>query len=187
MAESKDDYIPYEHREVPFPISNLGALMNVIKAIIGTGILVAPMAFHNAGWLNALISTTLIGLIVLYSKQILMSGLYEIAKRRRVPVFTYAEGVVEALAEGPPCMRGLQRVLRCSVNSFLFVYHFGSCCVYVVFIANCVKDLGDHYWSIWDSRIYMCFEILPLCLIYCIPNLKSLVPYAMIANFSLLF
>ncbi|XP_012155894.1 proton-coupled amino acid transporter-like protein CG1139 [Ceratitis capitata] len=185
MAESKDDYNPYEHREVVHPISNFGALTNVIKAIIGTGILVAPMAFHNAGWLNALISTTLIGIIVLYSKQMLLYGMYEIAKRRRVPLLTYAEGVVEAVVEGPPCMRRLHGVLRCMVNSLLFIYHFGSCCVYVVFIANCIKDLGDHYWSVWDSRIYMCCEILPLCLIYCVPNLKSLVPFAMVANFSL--
>lgn len=75
----------------------------------------------------------------------------------------------------------------CMVNSLLFIYHFGSCCVYVVFIANCLKDIGDHYWTVWDSRLYMFCEILPLCLIYCVPNLKSLVPFAMAANFSLIF
>ncbi|XP_039957573.1 proton-coupled amino acid transporter-like protein CG1139 [Bactrocera tryoni] len=187
MAESKDDYDPYEHREVAHPISNIGALTNIIKAIIGTGILVSPMAFRNAGWLNALISTTVIGIIVLYSKQMLMYGMYEIAKRRHVPLYTYAEGVVEAIVEGPPWLRGLQGTLRCMVNSLLFIYHFGSCCVYVVFIANCLKDLGDHYWANWDSRLYMLCEILPLCLIYCVPNLKSLVPFAMAANFSLIF
>ncbi|XP_036334125.1 proton-coupled amino acid transporter-like protein CG1139 [Rhagoletis pomonella] len=181
----KDNYDPYEHRNVVSPISNFGALMNVIKSIVGTGILAAPMAFHNAGWLNALISSAMIGIIVLYSKQILMCGLYEVAKRRRVPIFSYADGLVEAIAEGPPFMHGLQKILRGSVNTLLFIYHFGSCCVYVVFIANCIKDFGDHYWAVWDSRIYMCCEILPLCLIYCVPNLRSLVPYAMAANFSL--
>lgn len=41
-----------------------------------------------------------------------MYGMYEIAKRRRVPLYTYAEGVVEAIIEGPPCLRGLQGTLR---------------------------------------------------------------------------
>ncbi|XP_067633686.1 proton-coupled amino acid transporter-like protein CG1139 isoform X2 [Eurosta solidaginis] len=187
MAELKNDYNPYEYRDVPFPISNLGALTNIIKAMVGTGILVAPMAFRNAGWLNGLISTAIIGIVVLYSKEILMYGMYEIARRRRVPVFTYAEGVVEAIAEGPPCMRGLQGLMRLMVNTLLVIYHFGSCCVYVVFIANCLKNLGDKYWIVWDSRFYMLCTILPLCLIYCVRNLKSLVPFAMAANFSLIF
>lgn len=69
----------------------------------------------------------------------------------------------------------------------LFVNHFGACCVYVIFIANCLKDFGDYYWEEYDNRIYMLMEIVPLCLIFYIPNLKALVPLVFVANIALIF
>ncbi|XP_054740052.1 proton-coupled amino acid transporter-like protein CG1139 isoform X1 [Anastrepha obliqua] len=186
MAE-KEDYDPYEHREVAHPISNFGAFLNVIKAIIGTGILAAPMAFRNAGYLPAIISSILIGLIVIYSKLILLSGMYELARRKRVPLLPYGEAMMIGVTEGPPFFRWLRFFLNDLVKTMLFVNHFGACAVYVIFIANCMKDFGDYYWEEHDNRIYMAMEIVPLCLIFCIPSLKALVPFVLVANIALIF
>ncbi|XP_049307026.1 proton-coupled amino acid transporter-like protein CG1139 [Bactrocera dorsalis] len=186
MAE-KNDYDPYEHREVPHPISDFGAFVNIIKAVLGTGILAAPMANRNAGYLPGIICTNIIGIFIIHSKLILLSGMYELAKRKQVPLLTYGQAMLIGVTEGPPALRWLQYLISGIVNVMLFANHFGTCCVYVVFIANCLKDFGDYYWEEHDNRIYMAMEIVPLCLIFLIPNLKALTPFVLIATISLIF
>lgn len=72
------------------------------------------------------------------------------------------------------------------VDGFLAFYHFGICCVYVVFIAESIKQLVDEYLVVWDVRIHMCIIIVPLLLIYSIKNLKLLAPFSSAANLLLL-
>ncbi|XP_014091313.3 proton-coupled amino acid transporter-like protein CG1139 isoform X1 [Bactrocera oleae] len=189
MAEKseKNDYDPYEHREVPHPISDFGAFVNIFKAVLGTGILAAPMAIRNAGYLPAIICTNIIGIFVVHSKFILLAGMYALAKRKQVPLLTYSQAMLIGVTEGPPALRWLQHLISGIVNVMLFANHFGTCCVYVVFIANCLKDFGDYYWEEHDNRIYMAMEIVPLCLIFLIPNLRALTPFVIIANISLIF
>ncbi|XP_067628678.1 proton-coupled amino acid transporter-like protein CG1139 isoform X2 [Eurosta solidaginis] len=182
----KDDYNPYDYREGAHPMTDFGAFLNLIKAILGTGVLASPMAFRNAGYLPAIIGTIIIGGLIIYSKMILLSGMYELEKRKRVPLMTYSEAMVTAVTEGPNSLRCLKNLLSYVVSGMLIINHFGACCVYVVFIANCMKDFGDYYWTVIDNRYYMLMEIVPLCLIFYITNLNALVPYVFVANLSLI-
>lgn len=52
--------------------SDFGAFVNIFKAVLGTGILAAPMAIRNAGYLPAIICTNIIGIFVVHSKFILV-------------------------------------------------------------------------------------------------------------------
>lgn len=48
----------------------------------------------------------------------------------------------------------------------LFVYQIGSCCIYVVFIADNIKSIVDEVTgSDIDNRIFMCMIVLPIILI----------------------
>lgn len=71
------------------------------------------------------------------------------------------------------------------MDGFLAFYHFGICCVYVVFIAESIKQLVDEYLVVWDVRIHMCILVVPLLLIFCIRNLKLLAPFSSAANLLL--
>lgn len=71
------------------------------------------------------------------------------------------------------------------VDGFLAFYHFGICCVYVVFIAESIKQLVDEYLVVWDVRIHMCLLVVPLLLIFSIRNLKLLAPFSSAANLLL--
>lgn len=71
------------------------------------------------------------------------------------------------------------------VDGFLAFYHFGICCVYVVFIAESIKQLVDEYLVEWDVRLHMCLLIVPLLLIFSIRNLKLLAPFSSAANLLL--
>lgn len=68
------------------------------------------------------------------------------------------------------------------MDFFLCVYHFGVDCVYVVFIAKCMKELGDIYLRPIDIRLYMAMLTVPLLLTFLIRDLKYLVPFSIIST-----
>lgn len=72
------------------------------------------------------------------------------------------------------------------VDGFLAFYHFGICCVYVVFIAESIKQIVDEYLVVLDVRLHMCFILIPLFLLYSIRTLKTLAPFSTFANLLLL-
>lgn len=75
------------------------------------------------------------------------------------------------------------------VNWFLVIDLLGCCCVYIVFIAENVKQVVDNYardveWLPYNMNIrYYMLMLLPfLILMNLIRNLKYLAPFSMIAN-----
>uniref|UniRef100_A0A1A9W4P5 Amino acid transporter transmembrane domain-containing protein n=1 Tax=Glossina brevipalpis TaxID=37001 RepID=A0A1A9W4P5_9MUSC len=169
MRESFD---PHLHRDIEYPISNVDAFISIMKCSIGTGCLEMPRAFCNAGWLNGLVGTFVIGFIMVYSINILIIAMYEICKVRGVPLLSYPECMRIALEEGPLCL----------LNFFMSLYHFGVCCVYILFIADNLKQLGDAFYRQWSYDLYVISLTGPLVSIFMMRSLKSLVPFSMLAN-----
>lgn len=178
----ENDYDPHEHRVVKVPTTNTETLIHFLKASIGTGVLAMPNAFSNAGYINGLIFTAIIGLIALYCLHLVINSMYELCRRNRVPYLTYPEAMTVGFQEGPPALRFLSKIATPFVDGFLAFYHFGICCVYVVFIAESVKQIVDEYLIVLDLRIHMCFVVVPLLLIFSIRQLKHLVPFSSFAN-----
>ena len=73
-------------------------------------------------------------------------------------------------------------LFRPFVDGFLAFYHFGICCVYVVFISESIKQIVDEYLVVLDIRIHMCFVLVPLFLIYSIRSLRFLAIFSSAAN-----
>lgn len=68
-------------------------------------------------------------------------------------------------------------------NFFLIFYQMGICCVYVVFVGQNLKYVGDVYTTYDLSLIvYMLIIFVPFVLIICIKNLKLLAPFSVLAN-----
>ena len=72
---------------------------------------------------------------------------------------------------------------RATINSFLVIDLLGCCCVYIVFVADNLKQVVDYHANTdWDKRIYMAM-LLPFLMALClIRNLKFLAPFSMLAN-----
>lgn len=185
--QEEDDYDPYVHRNVKIPTTNTETLIHFIKASIGTGVLAMPNAFSNAGYINGLILTCFIGSIALYCLHLVINSMYLLCKRNRIPYLTYPEAMTAAFKEGPPVLRCLAKIATPFVDGFLAFYHFGICCVYVVFIAESIKQIVDEYLVVLDLRLHMCFVIIPLFVIFSIRQLKHLVPFSTFANVLMFF
>ncbi|KAH8373977.1 hypothetical protein KR200_006021, partial [Drosophila serrata] len=180
-----DDYDPHQHRDVKKPTTNWQTFAHFLKASIGTGVLAMPSAYSHAGYVNGTILTLIIGLLALYCLHILISCMYILCKRQRVPYVSFSDAMKLGLKQGPPWLRCLAPIAVPFVDGFLAFYHFGICCVYVVFIAESIKQLVDEYLVVWDVRLHMCIIIVPLLLIYSIKNLQLLAPFSSAANLLL--
>lgn len=182
-----DDYDPYEHRVVAHPTTNVETLFHLMKGSLGTGILAMPMAFHNSGYVLGMIATIIIGLLCTYCMRILVTSQYTLSKRKKVPSMTYPATIEAALEEGPNCLRRFSKSSIHITNTFLMIYQLGSCCVYVVFIANNLKRAFDSFLppdiqKQLNEKVYMALLLLPLIFINWIKNLKFLVPCSKVAT-----
>ncbi|XP_037938181.1 proton-coupled amino acid transporter-like protein CG1139 [Teleopsis dalmanni] len=184
--EANADYDPHEHRNVKNPTTNLQTFAHFLKASIGTGVLAMPSAFANAGYVNGLVLTLVIGIIAVHCLHILINSMYELCKRKRVPYLTFSEAMTIGFQEGPPFLKCIVPIATPFVDGFLAFYHFGICCVYVVFVAESIKQIVDEHLTVLDVRIHMCFLLVPLFIIYSIRNLRLLAPFSSAANLLLL-
>ncbi|XP_036336993.1 proton-coupled amino acid transporter-like protein CG1139 [Rhagoletis pomonella] len=181
-----EDYDPHLHRVVKNPTTNLQSFAHFLKASVGSGVLAMPSAFANAGYINGPILTIIIGGLALHCLHILINSMYELSKRKRVPYLTFSEAMTVGLQDGPPAFKFVLPIATPCVDGFLAFYHFGICCVYVVFIAESIKQIVDEYLVVLDIRLHMCFLLIPLFMLYSIRNLKLLAPVSSAANILLI-
>uniref|UniRef100_A0A1I8P6F9 Amino acid transporter transmembrane domain-containing protein n=1 Tax=Stomoxys calcitrans TaxID=35570 RepID=A0A1I8P6F9_STOCA len=176
------DYDPYRNRETK-NLGYCGAFMNMVKCLFGTGILASPLAFRNVGWLMGFLASAAVVAIMTISVHILIRGMVEVSRRRQVPYMSFQKAMCEGLMEGPEWLHRNRVIAEYFVLFFMLGFYFGVGSVYVVFIADSVNKLLEHYWSIeLDSRLIMCLEIIPLTMIFMIRRLKALVPFSALAN-----
>ncbi|XP_026328160.1 proton-coupled amino acid transporter-like protein CG1139 [Hyposmocoma kahamanoa] len=180
-SEPDDNYDPHEHRQTKSPTNNFETLVHLLKCSIGTGILAMPQAFVNSGLITGAIATLIIGVIITHCLHVLVKSQYILCKRKRVPLLTYSESMVVACKIGPKPLRGLSRGAAIMTDVFLVVYQLGIGCVYFLFIAKNNKMLIDPYYVL-SFPIHMVIILGPLIAINCIPNLKALAPFSVVAN-----
>nr|CAD7415020.1 unnamed protein product [Timema poppensis] len=141
-----------------------------------------PNAFLKAGLAVGTVGTILIGSLCIYCLHILVKRQYDLCKKMRVPMLSYPKTMEIALQDGPGPLRGAAKYSGTVVNAFLILYQLGICCVYIVFVATNIKQVGDKYYREMDVKIYMLILLGPLILINYIRNLKLLAPFSVFAN-----
>ncbi|KAJ8737341.1 hypothetical protein PYW07_000612 [Mythimna separata] len=185
--EADEDYNPFEHRKLAHPTSDMDTLIHLLKGSLGSGILAMPMAFHNAGLYFGLIATFAIGGICTYCVHVLVRTAHELCRRIQKPSLGFAETAEAAFLCGPPAVQKFSRLAKAMINWFLVIDLLGCCCVYIVFVAENVRQVVNSYakgsdWYDIDVRYYMVVLLPLLILMNLIRNLKYLAPLSMIAN-----
>ncbi|XP_051159956.1 proton-coupled amino acid transporter-like protein pathetic isoform X1 [Leptopilina boulardi] len=176
-------YDPFEHRKLAHPTSDWDTLVHLLKGSLGSGILAMPLAFKNAGLFVGLFATFLIGAVCTYCVHILVKCAHTLCRRTQTPSLGFADVAEAAFLVGPEPVQKYARLAKATINSFLVIDLLGCCCVYIVFVADNLKQVVDHHAEIdVDKRIYMA-ALLPFLMALClIRNLKLLAPFSMVAN-----
>ncbi|KAL7306929.1 hypothetical protein TKK_0001088 [Trichogramma kaykai] len=184
--EKDELYDPFDHRDKTNATSDAGSATHLIKSSLGTGILAMPNAIKNGGLLVGGIGTILIGILCSHCVHILVKSSHVLCRRTKTPAMTYADTAAAAFESGPLRLRKYSNLARNFVNWALCATYVSGACVYIVFIATGIKQLGDQYTGMNISiRTYMLCLIPAVVLLGQVRNLRVLVPFSVLANLSL--
>uniref|UniRef100_A0A9L0T7S0 Solute carrier family 36 member 2 n=1 Tax=Equus caballus TaxID=9796 RepID=A0A9L0T7S0_HORSE len=183
-------------------ITEFQTLVHLLKSNIGTGILGLPLAVRNAGILMGPLSLLAIGFISTHCMYILVRCAQRFCHRLNKPFLDYGDTVMYGLKAGPSAwLQNHAHWGRRIVSFFLIVTQLGFCCVYIVFLADNLKQVMDavnsttnscHYnetvipTHTMDSRLYMLSFLPFLVLLAFVRNLRVLTIFSMLANISML-
>lgn len=189
LTDRKEDYNPFEHRQVEHPNTDGGALAHLLKSSLGTGVLAMPMAFQNGGLAFGLAGTIIVGIICTHCVHILVKSSHDLCKREQIPSLGFAETAEVAFKSGPPKLHKFSTAGRKFVNGALLATYYSALCVYIVFVARSIQQVADFYMEVGDRldiRVIipmLLIGLLPLCLVR---DLKYLVPFSAVANVFIL-
>lgn len=183
----KDEYDPFEHRQVEKPNSDLRATANIIKASLGSGLLAGPLAFSNAGWGVGIAGTIIIGIICGHCIHILVETSRDCCKIEKKPSMGYAETCRSVFTNGPKGLRPYANAASVFAEFSLLSTYVGVCCIYTVLISDSIKQLVDRYVpsAILPVEYYCLIILIPLCLLCQIKYLKFLAIFSLLANILL--
>uniref|UniRef100_A0A8D1YJF1 Amino acid transporter transmembrane domain-containing protein n=1 Tax=Sus scrofa TaxID=9823 RepID=A0A8D1YJF1_PIG len=183
-------------------ITAFQTLVHLVKGNIGTGILGLPLAMKNAGILLGPLSLLAMGFISCHCMHILVRCAQRFCHRLNKPFLDYGDTVMHGLEATPSAwLQNHAHWGRRIVSFFLIVTQMGFCCVYIVFLADNLKQVVEavnsttnncHYnetvilTPTMDSRLYMLTFLPFLALLVLIRNLRVLTIFSLLANVSML-
>ncbi|XP_052076007.1 proton-coupled amino acid transporter 4-like isoform X1 [Mytilus californianus] len=185
------EYVPQSQNTLTFEddtaknlkVSNISSLMHLVKGNVGTGILAMPNAVNNAGLLVGTIGILLIGGIAVHCMHMLLNCSHILSKRVTEPSLDYASVLETALKTGPRRVRRMAKFGRLVVNIFLIITQTGFCCIYLLFVAQNIKQFVDSFYPDSLSTLHYLLIVTAALIPYTfIKELKRLAPFSTVAN-----
>ncbi|XP_039746103.1 proton-coupled amino acid transporter-like protein CG1139 [Pararge aegeria] len=185
---SKEDYDPFQHRNIAHPTSTVGSFFHLLKSSLGSGLLAMPAAFKHTGLIPGFFGTILVAIIATHCVHILVKTSRDISKECRVGFLNYTDTCVKVFKNGPKRLRPYAKFVRHFVDYAMAGVCLGGTSVYVIFIASSLKNIFDYFYPgyTFQVEVYCGVLLLPLILLTQVRHLKYLVPFSMFANLCLI-
>ncbi|CAG9865352.1 unnamed protein product [Phyllotreta striolata] len=186
---NKEEYKPYEHRNLQHPNSYFGAVVHIVKGSLGIGILSVPRAFKTAGLLMGTLGTIFVGVLCTYNIHLLVRASHKICQRTRTPSLGFAE-TIEYLfrhGRGPKWIAWWAPFAKIFVEVALSLTYYLSNAVYILLISESLVKVVSFYYPLEDiwSFYFKLISFVILSFLCQIRELKYLVPFSLTANLTL--
>ncbi|XP_074619649.1 proton-coupled amino acid transporter 1-like isoform X2 [Acropora palmata] len=155
--------------------TNMQTLMHLWRGNVGTGMLGLPEAIMHAGIVVGPLGLLLVAVVTIHCMHLLVQCSRVLCQRTGEVALGYGEVAEECIRRYYPKKAYMGRVV---VNVFLCMSQLGFCCVYFVFIAENLQQVSNAL----DSQTWMAILLLPIILLSFIRDLRTLVPFSIVAN-----
>lgn len=176
----KEPFDPYDYGEHD-GISKWGATVHLIRASVGSAILVQPYAMKNLGYVTGSILLILVSIIYFHTIAILINTEYQMCKLFKMKYFSFI-GLADKIFEMAPFpMNKLRRFVR-----YLMYVYFGlpiGGAAWLVVMSGSLQQVA-HYFHL-DFKMTHIVTVLIFPLIFCCMFdrlLRILVPYSALTN-----
>ncbi|VDP33193.1 unnamed protein product [Soboliphyme baturini] len=166
---------------VPHGISEEQALLNLVKGLIGTGILSLPKAFSNAGLWAGFVMLVVLNCCNIFCLRMVIKRSHQFCMLVECGAIDYGKTAELTFSLGPPALRKFGKTARILVNSFIMICQLGFCSVYLLFIAENMRQVVDGN-GVLPIQAYVAFTLIPIIPLCCVRHLKYLTLPSTVAN-----
>lgn len=156
--------------------SYLETLMHLLKANVGTGCFALGAAFMYCGIILGPILLCIIGLINVHAQHLLIKCADHMTLQINIDTpLSYSE-VMEMilLTSSSKTTRKFAQIIKKLCTTFICTGQLGFCCVYLLFVASNIKELGDYYGIKLDIYTWITITVIPIWMSTMIRTLKVL-------------
>ncbi|XP_074103302.1 proton-coupled amino acid transporter-like protein pathetic isoform X1 [Cotesia typhae] len=179
QLSDNEEYDPFAARILTQPSSDLVVFMHLLKASIGSGILFLPHAFSRAGYVTALVSSVLIGLISCYTAVLTVQCSHILCRRFKKPSMDLAEIVSSSFTIGPERFRKYAVHFNILTNVLVCFIQYETVVIYSIYVGTSTQQIIE---NLTDASINIRIYIIMFMPIYYIlalmPNFKWLMPFS---------
>eukprot|EP00794_Sanderia_malayensis_P019831 gene19831-21773_t len=178
--ETKDEDDEKKDKTTENSLEDWQALMHMVKAFVGAGVLGLPSAVMHGGIMVGPVLLLVIGIICMHNIHTLVVANRAVCERLNLSVLSYGELVQELFSM---YSQNLGRLFKIITDVLTCLLQLGFCCVYFVFLSVTMQKIAE----VLDSRLWMFIILPPILAVASIRNISRLSYLTSLGNAILAF
>ncbi len=179
----KTVYDPYDYGNVDSASSSLRVIIYILLFSFGPSLFSIPYPFVFAGYVAGIIESFITVLLYAHCVRLVMSTEYELCKRYVKPNMTYTEMTRRAFECGPARLRWFSKYTERSLYVvFICNWTIGTSCMFLLASENSKRAYELLFDTNVEVRTVMLYLLVPITLLWWIPNLKLLLSFSIFPN-----